>query len=254
MELHVEWLGRMEYRRAWAYQRDLVTRRAAGEAPDTLLLVEHDPVLTIGRHGDPAHVLASDTQLADRAIEVIRVERGGEVTYHGPGQLVGYPIVRLADDGLLLRPFVRALEAAMADTAATYGITAGRRDGYPGCWVDPDGPWPRKIGALGLRLERGVTFHGIAFNVTTRLTDFSLIDPCGLAGLDVTSVARECGWQGAEAAPSTGSVRVAGERFATALGDRLAAAVSAAMGPDPGAAAAVERGAQPARATVAGAA
>ena len=122
------------------------------------------------------------------------MERGGEVTYHGPGQLVAYPIVRLRDRGVLLRPFVRALESAMSDVAASYGVAAGQRPGYPGVWVEPMGPRPRKLGALGLRLEHGITYHGIALNITTRLSDFELIDPCGMAGLDVTSIARELGW------------------------------------------------------------
>src|SRR6188472_2384963 len=148
MELHARWLGRIDYRSAWQLQHQLVEARTAGDAPDTLLLLEHEAVLTLGRHADPANILATDETLAARGIETIRVERGGEVTYHGPGQLVAYPVVRLADTGLLLRPFVRALEQAMADTAQGYGVPAGRRDGYPGCWVDPDGldgP-PRKLG------------------------------------------------------------------------------------------------------------
>ena len=124
MELATEWLGRRPYREAWARQRALVAARDADTVPDTLLLVEHDAVLTLGRHADEAHVLAPPEELARRGIEVIRVERGGEVTYHGPGQLVAYPIVRLRDRGLLLRPFVRALESAMADTAASYGVAA----------------------------------------------------------------------------------------------------------------------------------
>jgi lipoyl(octanoyl) transferase len=228
MELRTEWLGRITYPAAWARQHELVAARAAGEAPDTLLLLEHDPVLTLGRHADPSNVLAGEDALAERGIETIRVERGGEVTYHGPGQLVAYPIVRLADAGLLLRPFVRALELAMADAAAAYGVPAARRDGYPGCWVDPDGlegP-PRKLGALGLRVERGVTYHGIALNVTTRLADFELIEPCGLTGIEVTSIARELAWAGVAAEPSTGSVELAARRFASALGHRLDEAVA----------------------------
>ena len=207
MELRVEWLDRIPYREAWQRQHDLVAARAAGAAPDTLLILEHDAVVTLGRQSDPAHVRATDVELAARGIEVLRVERGGEVTYHGPGQLVAYPIVRLADSGLLLRPFVRALEAGMSDTAATYGIRATRLDGFPGCWVDPDGTEgpARKLGALGLRIERGVSYHGIAFNVTTRLEDFELIDPCGMTDIRVTSVARELGWSGPRARQSTRS-------------------------------------------------
>jgi lipoyl(octanoyl) transferase len=226
MELATEWLGRRPYREAWARQRALVAARDAGTAPDTLLMVEHDAVLTLGRHADEAHVLALPEELARRGIEVIRVERGGEVTYHGPGQLVAYPIVRLRDRGVLLRPFVRALEWAMADTAASYGVSAAARPGYPGIWVDPASARPRKLGALGLRLERGITFHGIALNVTTRLADFGLIDPCGMADLDVTSIARESGWTGRDAETTTDSVAEAGRRFAHAFGRRLAEATA----------------------------
>jgi lipoyl(octanoyl) transferase len=235
MELDIRWLGRIDYRAAWRLQHELVAARAADEAPDTLLLLEHDPVLTLGRHADPANILANDEELARRGIETIRVERGGEVTYHGPGQLVGYPIVRLADAGLLLRPFVRALELAMADTAQADGVPAERREGFPGCWVDPEGRQgpPRKLGALGLRVERGVTYHGVALNVTTRLADFELIDACGLTGIEVTSIARELGWTGASAEPSTQSVAAAADRFASAVARRLDAAVVASAEPRP---------------------
>jgi lipoyl(octanoyl) transferase len=224
MDLSVEWLGRSPYRQAWDRQRALVAARAAGAIGDTLLLLEHDAVLTLGRHAAEEHVLATPAELAERGIEVLRVERGGEVTYHGPGQLVAYPIVRIADRGVLLRPFVRALEAAMADTCASYDVQAGPRAGYPGCWVEADGRRPRKIGALGLRVEKGVTYHGSALNVTTDLGGFSLIDPCGMADLDVTSIAVERGWTGEASRPTTESVRQAGERFADAFVAHLAEA------------------------------
>jgi lipoyl(octanoyl) transferase len=220
--LDVRWLGRIAYREAWDLQKALVDRRARGEIGDQLLLLEHDPVLTIGRHGDAAHVLAPDAELARRGIEVIRVERGGEVTYHGPGQLVGYPILRLADRGLLVRPLVRALEAAMVETCASYGVEAARRDGEPGCWVDPDGAVPRKIGALGLRIERGVSYHGIALNIDPDLGDFDLIDPCGMPGLVSTSIARELGRR---VAPTrSAAVEEAAQRFGRHLTERLEAA------------------------------
>ena len=227
VELQVEWLGRIGYQEAWDRQHALVAARAAGDAPDTLLLLEHDAVLTLGRNADTANIRVSPDLLAARGIQTLRVERGGEVTYHGPGQLVAYPIVRLADAGLLLRPFVRALELAMVDAARSYGIPAERRDGYPGCWVDPagvEGP-PRKLGALGLRVEKGVTYHGIALNVTTDLADFELIEPCGLTGITVTSVARELGWTGDRAQPATAGVLAAAERFGAALQLRLDEAV-----------------------------
>jgi lipoyl(octanoyl) transferase len=220
-DLEVHWLGRVAYRDAWHKQHELVAARRAGDVPDQLLLLEHEPVLTLGRTSDETHVRAMPEQLAQRGIELIRVERGGEVTYHGPGQLIAYPIVRLADRGILLRPLVRALEQAMIDTCAALGVPAGRRDGFPGCWCDADSAQPRKIGALGLRVEGGVSYHGIALNVTTQLADFELIDPCGLPEVEVTSIAREAGWPAAESAPSTASVANAADRFAIAFTTRL---------------------------------
>jgi lipoyl(octanoyl) transferase len=219
--LEVRWLGRMAYREAWDLQHELVAKRRAGEIPDQLLMLEHPAVLTLGRQASDEHVRASPQELERRGIEVIRVERGGEVTYHGPGQLVAYPIVRLAERDLLPRPFVRALENAMIDTCAGFGVSADRRAGYPGCWCDPDGDNPRKIGALGLRVEGGVTYHGIALNVTTELADFALIDPCGIENLAVTSIAREAGWPPEESAASTASVAKAADRFAVDLAGLL---------------------------------
>jgi lipoyl(octanoyl) transferase len=221
MAFEVRWLGPTDYRDAWRLQHDLVAARAAGEIDDQLLLLEHPPVLTLGRHADPAHIRASTAELASRGIDVIRVERGGEVTYHGPGQLVAYPIVRLADRELLIRPFVRALEQAMIETAARLGVGAGRRDGYPGIWCDADSDDPRKLGALGLRIERGVSYHGIALNVTTDLADFDLIDACGMPDAKATSIAHEARWTGDEAAPSTWSLEQAASLFGQALTDAL---------------------------------
>ncbi len=217
------WLGRVPYREAWALQKALVTRRAAGEIGDRLLLLEHPAVLTLGKHGDKAHVLAPAAELERRGIEVIRVERGGEVTYHGPGQLVAYPVLRLADRGLLVRPLVRALEAAMIETCGVFGVEAGRREGEPGCWVAGDGPFPRKIGALGLRIERGVSYHGIALNVDPDLADFDLIDPCGIPGLTSTSIAREVGRPVAH--DRTAAVEAASGPFADAFARSIGAAL-----------------------------
>lgn len=202
-------------------QHDLVAQRRADEIPDQLLLLEHPAILTLGRHADESHVLASADELTKRGIEVIRVERGGEVTYHGPGQLVAYPVVKLAARGVLLRPFVRALEEAMIDTAAGFGVSAARRDGYPGVWCDPETDNPRKLGALGLRVEGGVTYHGIALNVTTKLDDFTLIDPCGMPDSQATSIAAEAGWPAHESQPSTTSVAQAADRFAIDFAERL---------------------------------
>ena len=235
VELRAEWLGRIGYQEAWDRQHALVAARATGEAPDTLLLLEHDAVLTLGRNADPANIRASEAVLAARGIRTIRVERGGEVTYHGPGQLVAYPIVRLAAAGLLLRPFVRALELAMVDTARSYGIPAERRDGYPGCSVHlqgVDGP-PRKLGALGLRVEKGVTYprhRAQRDHRPRRLRAHRTLRPdghlCHLRGPGA-------GWSGDQARPSKASVLAAAERFETALRARLDEAVVASVAPRP---------------------
>ena len=157
--LSAHWLGRIGYRDAWDLQKGLAMARAADRIGDQLLLLEHPAVLTLGRGADEFHVLAPPALLEARGIELLRVERGGEVTYHGPGQLVAYPIIKLADRGLLLRPLVRALEAALAEhlrglrraPAAPLRRGPSRASGR----VDPEGAWPRKIGALGIRIERG---------------------------------------------------------------------------------------------------
>jgi lipoyl(octanoyl) transferase len=223
------WLGRIGYRDAWDLQKALARARAQGRIGDQLLLLEHPPVLTLGRGADESHVLAPPALLEERGIELLRVERGGEVTYHGPGQLVAYPIIRLADRGLLLRPFVRALEAALSATCAAFGVAADRREGHPGCWVDPDGVMPRKIGALGIRIERGTSYHGIALNVDVDLRDFGLIDPCGMPGLDSTSIARERGEPGER--PSTERVAAAAAVFARAFSGRIGAPLAGALPP-----------------------
>ncbi|HEX6868625.1 MAG TPA: lipoyl(octanoyl) transferase LipB [Candidatus Limnocylindrales bacterium] len=215
------WLGRVPYDEGHALQKTLAAQRADGAIGDRLLLLEHPAVLTLGRTSDPTHILADDATLAARGIAVVHVERGGEVTYHGPGQLVAYPIISLARRGLLVRPLVRALESALVATCAELGVRASRRDGHPGCWCDPDGPDPRKIGALGLRVERGVSYHGIALNVTVDLADFDLIDPCGMPGVTSTSIAHELGLR--SAIPTTASVETAGRHFATAFAEALGA-------------------------------
>jgi lipoyl(octanoyl) transferase len=219
--LEARWLGRIGYREAWELQRRLAGGRVRGETGDTLLLLEHPAVLTLGRQAREAHVLASPDELAARGIELIRVERGGEVTYHGPGQLVAYAIVHLPDRGLHVRPFVGALEAALVETCAAFGVAASAREGHPGCWVDVDGPAPRKIGALGIRIERGVSYHGIALNVSTDLRDFDLIDPCGMPGLTSASIWSELGRRAGP--PSTESVAQAARAFAPAFAARIGA-------------------------------
>ena len=221
--INASWLGRVDYRDAWDLQKRLARARADGLIGDQLLLLEHPAVLTLGKHADEAHVRAAAAELATREIELIRVERGGEVTYHGPGQLVAYPILPLSRRGLLLRPLVRALEGAMAETAGELGVEAGRREGHPGCWCDPDGAKPRKLGALGIRVERGVSYHGIALNISVDLADFELIDACGDPDTVSTSIAAEAGRMAEP--PSTASVEKAATIFAGALAPHLDAPI-----------------------------
>lgn len=193
----------MSYSRAFEVQREthqlvLDARGDGAAAIGTILLVEHDPpVITISRRqGAGDHLLAGDDQLAQEGIEVQETDRGGDITYHGPGQLVVYPIIDLNRVGMGLHAYMRALEAAIIRTCAGFGITAGREQGMTGVWVASDeaGSLPlRKIAALGVRVRRWVSMHGLALNVSTNLDHFSLIVPCGLAGKAVTSMARELG-------------------------------------------------------------
>lgn len=224
--LEVSWLGRVSYRDAWDLQHRLVAARVEGRIADQLLLLEHEPVLTLGRHSDPSHVVASPQELVVRGIELIRTERGGEVTYHGPGQLTGYVILKLADRGLLIRPLVRTLEAALAGACEAMGVEAGPKEGFPGCWT----PAGRKIGAIGVRIEHGVSYHGIALNVSVRLADFELIDACGMLGVESTSIYRELGL---ETAPTTESVGRSAAAFALAFGRAIGAPISGDLPPAP---------------------
>jgi lipoyl(octanoyl) transferase len=175
--LEVVACGRVAYERAWAWQRDLVARRQAGAVGDVLLLLEHDPVYTAGRHADTAAHL-----LGRPGIPVVQVDRGGDMTYHGPGQLVAYPIVRL-DDRVRVRAYVEALESACVRTAAAFGVQARPDRRRTGVWVGEE-----KLVAIGIRVDRGVTSHGLAFNVTTDLADFGGIVPCGIADAGVCSL------------------------------------------------------------------
>jgi len=176
--------GPIPYADAWALQRDLVRARQAAEVPDSLILLEHPPVVTLGRSTKAGHLLTSPDALATRGIDLFEVERGGDVTYHGPGQLVGYPILDLrALDEDVVR-YMRSLEESIVATLAAFGIAGGRLRGYPGVWVDG-----AKVCAMGVAVRRRVTMHGFALNVTTDLSAFDLINPCGL-GRPVTSMAR----------------------------------------------------------------
>jgi lipoyl(octanoyl) transferase len=177
------------YADALALQHRLVEDRRAGQIPDTLLLVEHPHVLTLGvRQGGRDHVLVSEEILSARGIELHHTGRGGDVTYHGPGQIVGYPILDLRPDRCDVHRYVRDLEEVMIRVCADYGVSAGRVEGLSGAWVGNE-----KIGAIGVRISRWITSHGFAFNVNTDLSHFQLIVPCGIADRGVTSLQKEAG-------------------------------------------------------------
>lgn len=188
--LEVRRLGTVAYADALALQRSLVDDRRAGRIGDTLLLLQHPDVLTLGVRGDGgrAHILATADALAARGIEVHEAGRGGDVTYHGPGQIVGYPIIDLNPDRRDVHRYVRDLEAVLIKTAAEYGIAAHRVQGLTGVWVGDE-----KLAAIGVRIARWITSHGFALNVTTHLDHFNLIVPCGIPDRGVTSLARLLG-------------------------------------------------------------
>jgi lipoyl(octanoyl) transferase len=182
-ELHVRRLGLLEYEDGLRAQRLLVEARAAGTLPDTLLLLEHPRVVTLGRGAEAANVLWSRQMLQDRGFEVFETDRGGDVTYHGPGQLVGYPILDLKPDRKDVRKYVASLEEVMIRTAADFGIESGRVAGRIGTWTKAG-----KLGAIGVHISRWVTSHGFALNVSTDLRDFQAIVPCGISDAGVTSL------------------------------------------------------------------
>jgi lipoyl(octanoyl) transferase len=173
----------MDYAEAMRLQDDLVEQRLADEIPDTLLFVEHPPTVTLGRRATLDDVYLSETELANRGIAVARATRGGLVTYHGPGQLVGYPIVKLRARGLSVPCYVRALELAIIDALRGYGVEASVEDGTVGVFTRQG-----KIAAIGVAVRHGVTLHGFAVNLQPRLEHFALINPCGIGERGVTSV------------------------------------------------------------------
>jgi lipoyl(octanoyl) transferase len=233
--MKARWIGTQGYDDAIALQRELHESRVAGEIPDTVLLLEHSSVITMGRRAVDAHVVSDTATLAAAGVELRETDRGGEATYHGPGQLVVYPIVDLRALGLGPVTYVAALEWAIIDTLAVYLVEAHRISGRTGIWVDGDGADPgegnnpsgRKIAAIGVRISRGVAMHGLALNVSTDLSMFKHIVPCGMPGLDVTSIEAEQG-----AAPP---VRIVGEelaeKLAVALGVRYDGAIEVATAP-----------------------
>lgn len=183
--LRVRDLGRdAGYREVFSLQERIHAQRVAGECPDTLLLLEHRPVYTLGRSAAESHVLYSEERLRALGIERVTTTRGGDVTYHGPGQLVGYPILHLGEARLRVLEYIDALEETLIRAVATFGVEAGRDTRNRGVWVGN-----AKLAALGIRVSRQVTMHGFALNVSPRMADYSGIVACGLQDADVTSLA-----------------------------------------------------------------
>jgi len=201
------WLGRVPYEETHALQKKLLEKRIAGEIPNTLLLLEHEPVVTVGRGGDGSNVIGGAEALKARGVAFAETGRGGDVTYHGPGQLVAYPIFDLRPDRCDVRKYVQDLASVMIALCKDYGVAAGTIPGdsrYVGVWVDRESPkeWTEidaedarfpnrslaKIGAIGVRLSRWCTMHGFAFNVRPNLAHFGLIVPCGIREYGVTSL------------------------------------------------------------------
>jgi lipoyl(octanoyl) transferase len=183
------WLGLVPYAAALELQQALAAARKRDAVPDTLLLLEHPHVITLGRGANKAHVLADENTRRQLGVELFETGRGGDVTYHGPGQLVGYPIINLAPDRCDVRRYVRDLQEVLARAARDFGVEAEARGGeHVGVWVGNE-----KLAAIGIRISRWVTMHGFAFNVTADLNYFDLIVPCGIRGRGVTSLAKQSG-------------------------------------------------------------
>lgn len=188
--LHVRRAGLVPYEAGLALQAELVAARKADAIPDTLVLLQHPPVVTLGVkvRQSREHVLATDEELEARGVSLFEAGRGGDVTYHGPGQLVGYPVLDLKPDRMDAHRYVRDLEEVLIGVCGDYGLAAGRKSGLTGVWVADE-----KVAAIGVRLSRWVTSHGFALNVTTNLDDFGLIVPCGIENYGVTSLERLLG-------------------------------------------------------------
>jgi lipoyl(octanoyl) transferase len=209
--LRVLRLGRVEYPDGLVLQTQMARARRAGTTGDVLLLLEHPPTVTLGRGARPGHVLASPEQLESAGVGLYETDRGGDVTYHGPGQLVGYPILDLAGERADVRAYVRSVEEGLIRGLARFGLHAGRMPRWPGVWLGEEGRDARKIAALGVHIARWITTHGFALNVEASLQDFQLIIPCGIAEAGVTSMASEL-----PQAPTWGAVESA---LARAYGD-----------------------------------
>lgn len=205
-KVRFEDLGHLAYQDAWDYQEQLLKvgvdqklyNRKNQDAPDIvpenhLLFVEHPPVYTLGKSGSLDHLLLSESEMEAEGIEFFKINRGGDITFHGPGQLVGYPILDLDQFKPDLHLYLRNIEEATIATLKEYGIEAGRIDGLTGVWIDMEGADPRKILAIGVRCSRWITMHGFAFNINTDLDYFGHIIPCGIDDKGVTSLAKELG-------------------------------------------------------------
>ncbi|MGD8895658.1 MAG: lipoyl(octanoyl) transferase LipB [Acidobacteriota bacterium] len=210
--LDVQKLGRISYADGLDLQAKLVADRQAGDIPNQLLLLEHDPVFTLGRNARRENVLMSENALREKGFDVFESGRGGDVTYHGPGQVVGYPIIDLSPDRRDVHRYVRDLEEVMIRCCADYGIEAGRVSGMTGTWVGD-----QKIGAIGVRISRWVTSHGFAFNVANDLSAFDLIVPCGIRDRGVTSLERLLG----RAVPIDEVMEALTRHFASVFGCRI---------------------------------
>ncbi|MDQ3265631.1 MAG: lipoyl(octanoyl) transferase LipB [Myxococcota bacterium] len=218
--LHVYRLGRVEYEDGLLLQKLFLEARRQGLVPDTLLLLEHPPVLTLGRAAKDGNILAPPALLEQLGVEVHHTDRGGDVTYHGPGQIVGYPILNLAPDRQDVRKYVRCVEEGLIRALSRFGIAAGRISEWPGVWLGAKGdPDARKIGAIGVHISRWLTTHGFALNVRPDLRHFQLIVPCGIQEAGVTSMAMELGTK----APSVEAVE---DALARAYGEVFEAEVT----------------------------
>jgi lipoate-protein ligase B len=238
------YLGRFPYDDGLRLQAELVELRAQGHIDNTLLLLEHPPVLTLGRNADRSNILATDEMLAARGVTIHEINRGGDVTYHGPGQLVGYPIFDLRSlhnsKGGRLGPvdFVRLMEEALIRFCGVYGVMAGRICGLTGVWCgldggrdcrkdDPQSAQGRKIGAIGIHVSRGITSHGFAFNISTDLRDFMLINPCGIIDKPVTSLEIEMRRIGLPEVPAlAGAADDVARKFGMVFGEQVLAVES----------------------------
>jgi lipoyl(octanoyl) transferase len=185
-ECRYQWLGQVDYQAAWDIQKNLIEARASDEGKDSLLFLEHPPTYTLGRGGDQTHLLVPEERLKELGAVLLQVDRGGDITFHGPGQLVGYPILDLNRLGISVIGYVRGLEEVLIRALSVFGVDGARIEGFPGVWVGKE-----KVAAIGVKVNaRKITSHGFALNVDNDLGYFSHIVPCGLKGKGVTSLAR----------------------------------------------------------------